>query len=453
MLRLLPIVTAVLALLVAAAPAPAASARDTARRPARAADPAVPAVKARRAQSFADSVGVNTHVHYTDTAYRDMDRVVAALDDAGITTVRDGLAVTNRENHRRLRRLAEHGVRLNLIMGDPRGRWDTGPLDALFGVLRRELPTGVIAVEGANEYDASGDPDWAAQVRRHQQRLHALVQGDRATRAIEVLGPSFIRHDSLRAVGDLSAWTDRASMHPYPGGRPSGANLVKELAVARVVAGDAPVIATETGYHNALAGRTGHPGVSEAAAGAYVPRLALEHFRQGVPRSYLYELVDQRPEPAGRDPEQHFGLLRHDFSPKPAFTALKTLLGAVRDPGPAFAPGALRVAVDGGGPEVRRLLLQRRDGTFVLALWRETPVEPGQAATPLTVRFGEAVGPVRVRALDGSPARTAADPAGGVRVALGHAATLLEVRPARTTGARSAVRAKRARAVRARGRS
>ena len=47
----------------------------------------------------------------------------------------------------------------------------------------------------------------------------------------------------------------------------------------------------------------------------------IEHFRAGIPRTYAYELIDEKPDAALTDPEQHFGLLRNDFSEKPAFTA------------------------------------------------------------------------------------------------------------------------------------
>ncbi len=58
-------------------------------------------------------------------------------------------------------------------------------------------------------------------------------------------------------------------------------------------------------------------------------------FGAGVSRTFLYELVDVKPEPALHDPEQHFGLLRNDLSPKPAFTAVKTMIAAIRaSPGP-----------------------------------------------------------------------------------------------------------------------
>ena len=85
-----------------------------------------------------------------------------------------------------------------------------------------------------------------------------------------------------------------------------------------------------------------HAGLGEMR-GATAPRLLLEHYLRGTQRVYQYELVDERPETGLTDPEQHFGLLRNDFTPKPAFRSLTRLLGLAEDPGPAFAPQPLAI--------------------------------------------------------------------------------------------------------------
>ena len=74
---------------------------------------------------------------------------------------------------------------------------------------------------------------------------------------------------------------------------------------------------------------TTHPCPEQTAA-VYLPRLVVTSFGAGVRRTFLYELVDGKPDPGLEDPQQHFGLLRNDLSPKPAFTALQTLIRALR---------------------------------------------------------------------------------------------------------------------------
>jgi hypothetical protein len=171
-------------------------------------------------------------------------------------------------------------------------------------------------------------------------------------------------------------------MHPYPNNRnpewsldPSGGD---EFGRAAVNSGDKPVMATETGYHNAVQSTEGHRPVSERASGIYVPRLLLDYFKrvsgrgQTVKRSFLYELIDTGTSLTSS--EQRFGLLRSDLSEKPAYKSLKNLLTLLEDRGPPFDPGSLDYSLEGAMPDIRSLLLQKHDGSFWLALWRDVDV-------------------------------------------------------------------------------
>ena len=151
---------------------------------------------------------------------------------------------------------------------------------------------------------------------------------------------------------------------------------------------------TETGYHNGVNGTVGHQPVSEAAAAIYMPRLFLDDFRRGITRSFSYELLDQREDPAKTDIEAAFGLLRNDFSKKPAAVAIERLTGLLADRGPRFVPGALEYSLEGAPPSAEQLLLQKRDGNFYLVLWnrvsvweQETRSDLSPPAVPITVDF------------------------------------------------------------------
>ena len=151
-----------------------------------------------------------------------------------------------------------------------------------------------------------------------------------------------------------------------------------ELARMSSVSGRKPVWATEAGFQTALRSRDGQPPVSEQAGAVYLLRTFLEHFISGVRRTYAYELLDESAEPALRKSEQHFGLLRHDFSPKPAYTALRNLLAlmgpdqgrAARAPAGAPRPARARLGRAPPGPAARR-----RDGA-------RGAVAPGQRLEP-----------------------------------------------------------------------
>ena len=227
-----------------------------------------------------------------------------------------------------------------------------------------------------------------------------------------MLGPSLAYHQSAQAAGDFAFSFDALNMHPYPGGGPPEPALADNLRSYRAWApGVSDVVVTETGYHNALGdgtaagGYIGQPGVPEAVEARYLPRLFLEGLHQGVSRTFVYELLDLFPNPDDNHQEFQFGLLRNDLTEKPGYRALQNLVALFADPGPAFEPGALAVAVEGGPADLRSMLFQTRGGTFLLALWRpersyEIPAgwrsgEAGQvldvAPAAVTVRLAAAV--------------------------------------------------------------
>ncbi len=71
--------------------------------------------------------------------------------------------------------------------------------------------------------------------------------------------------------------------------------------------------------------------------------------------------------------EQVFGLLRNDLSEKPAFRAVKNLIGILGDKGPDFTPTSLNYVLDDSVNNIRQIIFQKRDGDFYLMVWLEVP--------------------------------------------------------------------------------
>jgi hypothetical protein len=339
--------------------------------------------RAVSADRFVNSIGVNVHMSYSDTAYANVAEVRRALAELGIRHVRDGVVLGRDDQYKALSTLAGDGVHADLILGNPGKRLSSDTLAAQLATLKRDLVGVAESVEGPNEYDASGDPDFARSLRRYQLELFQRVRDDPGLHGLAVIGPSLIDVGKWTAVGDLGAALDMGNIHPYPGGRPPTPSLLSDqLAAIRPSSRSKPVVATETGYHNAMLPPPGQ--------------------QAGVSRTFLYELADEKPEPAGRDPEQHFGLVRSNFSRKPAFSSLRNMITLLKDPGPGFEPGSLDFSVKAGQP-ISRLLLEKRDGRFYLVLWRadaatwsieqKLDLRPPPAA--VEVRFGQDVGAVR----------------------------------------------------------
>ncbi len=363
-------------LLIAAGVAYRAGGSDD--RPPASSHRSVPPVSVADARSFVDSIGVNTHLHYADTAYANYPMVRRRLRELGVKHIRDAVAADIHAPGR-LDDLAGLGIKANLIVHKPTLGDSTAILEEQLAVLRRRGRGVTESIEGPNEYDNMGDPNWVAALRDYQRRLYRAVRTDSALDGLPVLGPSLVSPASHVALADVSALADRGNVHAYPGAQPPqlanfGRSLAETLDDARVNSGTEPIVATETGYHNATAGNSEHPPASERAAGIYVPRLLLEYFRRGVERTYLYELVDEKPDPRGTDPEQHFGLLRNDFSPKPAYVALKNLIAILSDgPGKPITR-SLRYRLEGETESIDQLLLRKRDGSFYLAIWQSASV-------------------------------------------------------------------------------
>jgi hypothetical protein len=340
---------------------------------------------ARPADDFVDSVGVNTHLHYTGTPYDSVfDHVIRPeLLASGIRHVRDG-AYTYAEAgpsttfNRRCRSLAVAGIRFNFLTTFRTQFTEATDYDKLAAVSSW-CDRAVESFEGVNEPDVqplpAGSASWQSQTISSQEALYAAVRRNPSLSQVAVLGPAIAR--SPTAVGDLSPYMDYGNWHPYPGGNCPGCGdvygqtLETFLPSYRAPSGPRAMIATETGYHNAVnATAPSQPAVSEPAAGRYMPRLLLEQFNRGFVRSYIYELIDE-----GADSQtamdKNFGLLRSNGSEKPAYRAVAGILGLLRDPGQPFVPGALTYSLSGQTDHVQHTLLQKRNGSFFLALWQE----------------------------------------------------------------------------------
>jgi hypothetical protein len=365
--------------------------------------PNLPPVPAQSARAFGDSVGVNTKLMWGGSAYDRFDVILARLRELGVRYVRDGLCPTCEPQIAHLRALEAAGIRSHLISGDLKS--GVGYMRANMEVVASRLRGAVVSVEAPNEPDIEGGvSDWVGQTRAFQQDLYARVRNDPRLAHVLVLGPSVVHYANRPLLGDLSSFLDRGNIHPYPGGRTPLFNIEDERQRALPISGGKPLVATEAGYHADLATTGGHPPTSERATGIYIPRLALEGFRGGLERTYVYELADPWSEGERQARgislmENSFGLLRSDLSPKPAYLALRNLLRATgAGSAPVPSPGALRVGLAGAPPDLRQLLLRPADGTFALVLWRDLSVwdhiarrDLFPAAAPLEVVLGEPI--------------------------------------------------------------
>lgn len=394
----------------------------------------LPGVQAARSADFLDTVGVNIHVNYFDTAYNNWPGVKQKLQELNIKHVRGGSYWNFAEADRRQDELHAMGIRVNMLLAA-----DSYPEQVAY---LKTKPKGFVAsVESLNEPDCflhKTNPDWVNETRRLQKAAYEAMKADPTLRDIPVLSTSYCRSETPAKVGDLSQWYDYANVHPYPGGQAPEDRIATSMQESRRLHGTKPVSATETGYHNAVNFVEGG-GVSEQSSAVYMPRLYLSYFQAGVKRTYLYELVEPRPATwitHTFDRDNHWGLYTSNFAAKPAADSLRRLTTLLQDTNTSFAPGKLDYTVGGDTTNLQQQLLQKADGRFYLALWRKdtvwnvgTRTALATPSRPVTISIKPGVQKIAHYHLNQSDASIGAGSGNSYTLQLGPEVQILELTP------------------------
>lgn len=309
-------------------------------------------------------MGVNIHCAF-GMYVTNWQAVTDAVQDIGFRTVRDIPYNTDRLNSL----TAATGVKLDIIAqnGWQIGAFDvTTSFDPMWAQIKQLNNVGYLELPNEPE----GLDNWASQLHTWTAKLYETARADPSFATTPLIATTVY---STGAIADLNAYLDYGNIHSYPSGFLPTNAMAGNIALAQRLTGNKPIIATETGYNNAYLNETNiyAPGVTEAASAKYLPRVFLEFYNAGIVKSFSYELVDSYIDTTLKDQESHFGLLRSDFSYKPAAVALKNLITLLKDPGDDFKPSSLDYTIAGGNADLRHTLLQKRDGTFWLAVWQE----------------------------------------------------------------------------------
>ncbi|UJR11740.1 hypothetical protein I4U23_015921 [Adineta vaga] len=331
------------------------------------------------ADSFVESIGVNTHWAYANVYTNNYTELRNKLGESGIRYVRDRAhrTIFNRANDL----YDSFGIKTNMLTARWKpGSWpaplDPTQIDAELNDIKNFALAATVAIEAPNEYDlAHGpDPDWVGSIKNYSILLYNKAKADPLLKKLPVIGPSFTTFEAYNIVGNSDSFIDYGNQHFYywtywpgfPGYDSNGTRSITwyldYLAPQQSPSGKI-VQGTEAGHTNYI--QVG--GLSEEADGKYMARIFAEFFRRGIYRTYKYELVDQ----ALPDREGFFGLLRNDLSEKHAFRAMKNLIAILNDKGPSFTPSTLNYTLTGSMNNVRQLLFQKRNGDFYLMFWTE----------------------------------------------------------------------------------
>jgi hypothetical protein len=361
----------------------------------------LPQVQAYQSDSFVDSIGVVTHLTYTNTNYYlEWPTVFSDLQSLGVRHLRDGYYdwTPGTPFFAEHQQLASAHIKTDYVIP-----YNTSTTPAAVESIASQVGD-MEAIEAPNECDVAGNcGSTATESVDNMLSFMPTVDAAGSVANVPVFGPSFANYTAYSQVGNIASQMTDNNLHVYFGGRNPGSSgwggLDAEgnaygsipfwLNMASEDAPNVPVNITETGYMMFTTPQqyTIPPGTGAS----YIPRTLLLAYAQGVKHTYMYELLDEVSSPG-------YGLIDGNMNPKPAFLAVQNLIANLWDEGPSFTPGTLAYSLTGGGSTLKQILFQKRDGSFWLAVWLEqssydevnlveTPVTPENVTLQLNSNY------------------------------------------------------------------
>lgn len=335
------------------------------------------------ADIVADALGINVHLEYGgsvyDTGYATIVR--PRLNELGTRHIRSGVGsgAARTTAIARYQQLAAQGIKLLLTNS-------TYLADTAYMAAHLDY---VEAVENRDEPDVTDNTPtdaWKAGLRSRHIAFWNAVRANSALDSLPVL-PSPLNQPAnlgwwaanfadLEDYCDAGALQDRANNAAYgtipestgagQGGGWTGtgygwSNDEVETQYRAALGSGLPIWSSEMGP------RYDGPNLSteHQAAKALARHLLYRILVLGRPRAYVYQLIED-------SGSEDFGLLTRAGTPRQAFHALRNLISLFRDQGPAYQTTALDYALSGTTADMQHHVLQRRDGTWLLVIWRGT---------------------------------------------------------------------------------
>ena len=177
-------------------------------------------VTAIPADSFVESIGVNTHWAYPNVYTSNYTGLKAKLGESGIRYVRD-------ETHQTVFARANDlynslGIKTDLLTGRRKsGPWpqplDPTQIDAELDEIKSQSLAPIVSLEAPNEYDLSHGPDtdWVGNIRNYSILLYTKAKADEMLRDLPVIAPSLTSLEAYVAEGSLDQYIDYVNLHLY----------------------------------------------------------------------------------------------------------------------------------------------------------------------------------------------------------------------------------------------
>jgi hypothetical protein len=389
----------------------------TTMRPARAHETA-----AVSANAFLDSIGVCVHVQQHQPAWA----IAPGLKYLGARAVRDG-ADGNFDMTGLLLLHRQAGVKV--VFGPGSGAHDDRIAKTIAACRQLAAAGALLAVEGPNEPNNFGGVTYQgrnssqlrswAPVADFQRDLYREARRDPILQAYPVYGPSECgaEEDNVglqflinprRAHTSMPAGTryaDYLNCHNYVCGQIQGMidNQATRAAATRsgVAIDDLfgnhgltwlkkftgyteseldtiAKVTTETGW------KTDNSPAGDDRQGKVFLNVYLAQYNAGWKHTFVYEFVD--------DADGAFGFYRDLTTPRKAAAYLHNFTTILADTGAGAANGKVEYFIRKRPPTVHDLLLEKRDGTYELAVWDEQV----KGSSDIVVKLGDRYDSVKV---------------------------------------------------------
>jgi hypothetical protein len=362
-----------------------------------------------RVADAVDTIGVNTHLNYLDTSYANVQQVVAAMKYIGVYHSRDASPSPWNPGSGPLNYYVyamQNGIKFDFIAHCCQAGFGTDVGQTVD--LLKQVPGGVVALEGFNEVDMNpvtwmGQTGPAAAVAA-QKNLYASVKGNATLKSLAVYDVTGVEHDLPTS---LSGRADFANAHLYPqnGNQPNF--WFKEMA-GFANSKKEPLVVTEFGYASYPEAGWQMIGVDEVGQAKGILNGVFSGIEQGVKRTYLYELLDQKTDPQNKQREWHFGLFTVNYQPKASARALAGATALMADTSTrarTFAVHPLTFTVSGLPATGHKVVMERSLGAQYIWLWNEAAIWDRATGKPVSSP------PVKVTvALTGAVAQALYDP-------------------------------------------
>ena len=401
------------------------------------------------ADDFVGRIGINTHFAFTwEPDYDNYTAIVQRMKDANIRLTREVVYYepghpNDAERHMIFRHMVANGIRI-MCIADDRTAGMNPITPAKIDYINTQSNNACAYFEGRNEPEHQ--VGWTtSEIVSAQQALFNAVNGSQRP-DVPVVGPSIFRKDAAQTIGTaFNPYTDKgANVHPlHQDWRPSFGmpDMQARLDAFRAMTPGKKLVATEDGWDTCPVGSCAHPmSVSENVQSKYTLRtLFWSLFDADFERANLYEMVDE-PSWLSREYNNnaHYGLLRSDLTPKPAYTSLKRLTSLLAEPNAApFTPQALSFSLSGSVANMKAYVLQKSNGTHYLVLYQDVPSWNTSANTEIsnpnvstTVNLGSPASRVLVHSPHSSatPVADRAGPVSSVTVSVPDHPVVLEIR-------------------------